>query len=65
MAVLVETIGILVPSEWPVQLHLIVQVLCGVPCYLLLVYVFKVKAYLELKAVVVELMGPIFCRSRA
>jgi len=54
MAAGVYLLSIVLPQEWPHWARLITQVPFGVIFYILLVHIFKLKAYLEVKELVKE-----------
>ena len=54
MATMVWTAGLLLPSDWPHWAYLAVQVPLGVTVYLASLYIFKVRAYGEVKATLIE-----------
>ena len=54
MAVIVWTVGTLLPTYWPHWLYLTVQVPFGIIIYFCLIHFFKVRAYIEARNLVKE-----------
>jgi PST family polysaccharide transporter len=50
----VWAIGWLLPAAWSPWVHLAIQILCGMILYTLLVHVFKVRAYRDVRALIAE-----------
>jgi hypothetical protein len=54
MAAIVWLLGSMLPATWPDPLYLAVQMLAGIVIYWSLVHLFKVEAYQDARALVIE-----------
>jgi PST family polysaccharide transporter len=65
MSVSVYLIGMNLPSEWPHLEKLIIQVSSGITFYILLVHLFKLKAYVEIKELLWQQWGNYFQKAKS
>ena len=54
MGIVVAAAGLVTPANWPAPVELALQILLGGACYLAIVHIFNVQAYIEVRDVVVS-----------
>ncbi len=63
MAIFVWGIGIFLPPTWPIWIHLFIQVMAGIISYGLIIYLFNIRSYQEIRALIIEQTRPRFLGS--